>query len=151
VGQRPIAVGLRAGLAGAVAAAASACSSFDPQVGPSQESCGVEALGATTATTSAGYGYGTTTSRMTPTTCQADAGSACDDCESEWCCSTRLPCYEDPVCACADHALDACTAAAGSNASAVGACWSTFANVGTVEAARVACEVAWCKQACAIP
>jgi hypothetical protein len=132
-----------------VAVAASACSSFDPQVGASQESCGVEALGATTATTSAGYG--TTTSRTTPPACQPDAGSACDDCESEWCCSTRLPCYDDPVCACADHALDTCTAAAGSNASAVGACWSRFANVGTVEGARVACLVAWCQQACTIP
>jgi hypothetical protein len=110
----------------------------------------VEALGATTATTSAGYGYGTTTSRTTPTTCQADAGTACDDCESEYCCPTRLACYEDPVCACADHALDVCNAAA-RNTLAMGVCWSTFANFGTVEAARVACQVAWCQQACAIP
>jgi hypothetical protein len=145
-----IALGVRAGLAlGTLGLTASACSSFDPQVGASQESCGVAALSATTPTTTE-YG-GTTSGTATPTICVADAGSACDDCESEYCCSTRLPCYEDPVCACADHALDTCVAAAGTDPSVVGSCWTAFTNAGTVEAARVACEIAWCQAACEIP
>jgi hypothetical protein len=128
---------------------ASGCSSFDPRVGPSQESCGAEALSSTTSTTT-GYA-GTTSVGATPTICVADAGSACDDCESRWCCATRLPCYEDPVCACKDQALDTCVAAAGSDTSAVGACWNAFTSAGTVEAARVACEIEWCQAACEIP
>jgi hypothetical protein len=127
------------------------CASIDPEVGASQESCGVEPLGATTTTsTSTIYGAsGGVTS--TPTTCEADAGSACDECESERCCATRLPCYEDPVCVCQDHVLDACVAAAGSDSAEAGECWTSFTNAGAVEAARVACEIAWCKAVCGIP
>ena len=136
--------------AAALAVAASACSSLNPNVGPSQESCGVAALGATTTTTT-GSGYVSTTARATPTTCAADAGSACDDCESLHCCATRLPCYEDPVCACADQALDACLAAAGSDSDGAAACWNAFTSKGSVEAARVACEIAWCQAVCEIP
>jgi hypothetical protein len=151
VGRGAIARSAARALAAVLASGAAACSSIAPEVGPSQESCGVAALGATTTTTS-GYGYGaSSTARAIPTTCVADAGSACDDCESTWCCSTRLACYEDPVCACADHALDACTDAAGTDPSGNEACWSAFDATGTVEAARVACLTSWCQAACAIP
>jgi hypothetical protein len=135
----------------ALVAGTSGCSSIDPQVGPSQESCGVEPLGTTTAAGGSAYATSTSTTTSTTTPCSADAGSACDDCESRWCCSTRLACYEDPVCACADHALDACTGRADASLAATGACWSAFAGQGTVEAARVACLVSWCQSVCAIP
>jgi hypothetical protein len=137
----------------AVVTGAGGCSSIDPEVGPSQESCGVEPLGTTAAAGGGAYAGAATSSATpttTPTTCSADAGSACDDCESLWCCPTRLACYEDPVCACADHALDTCTDAAGASLPAAGACWSAFAGRGTVEADRVACLASYCQGACAI-
>ncbi len=135
------------------------CSSVDPQVGSSQESCGVDAASPATAKGSAGYSS-TSSGPGTPQTgaslvCMLDAGSPCDDCESTYCCTTRTACYTDPVCICADRALDLCsdsTDNGGATPSAqTAACWAAFSARGTVEQARVACEKAWCATACALP
>jgi hypothetical protein len=63
---------------------------------------------------------------------------------------TRLDCYRDPVCFCADHALDKCYDNADNKGSdsAKQACWDAFSAQGTVERARVACELAWCAAEC---
>jgi hypothetical protein len=61
-----------------------------------------------------------------------------------------MACYEDPVCACADHAMDICAAAAGTDPARNAACWSAFADEGTVETVRVGCERTWCQVACGI-
>jgi hypothetical protein len=143
---------VRTAMAALLSVAVTACTAFEPQVGPSQESCGVAPLGSTSNASGAAPAYGkaagSTTSQMT---CGADAGSACDDCESQFCCTTRLACYDDPVCTCADHATDGCLSTAGSDAAAIQACWDAFVAAGTVEASRVACERAWCQAACGVP
>jgi len=108
----------------------------------------VDALAPRSTQSSTGYGM---TGTSTPTICAEDAGSPCDDCESKWCCSTRLPCYEDPVCVCLDRALDGCLDSAGKGESAIAACWASFSSSGSVEAARVACERLWCQEACGVP
>ena len=143
-------------------AATAGCDVLDPKVGPSQESCGVDAIapgaasgaygGAGTKTGSAyGASAGTSTS-STVAICALDAGSTCDDCESQFCCTTRTACYEDPVCICADRGLDRClTATAPGDASGIDACWDAFEENGTVEAERVACEKTWCQGPCGVP
>jgi hypothetical protein len=127
------------------------CSAFSPQVGPDQESCGEDAAVAAPAGQT-GYGPAPT---VAPTNvsprCSPDGGEACDDCESQFCCATRLACYADPVCACADRAWDRCTDDATRSASQKAACWAAFTSEGTVEAARVACERTWCQAVCNVP
>lgn len=99
----------------------------------------------------AGYGAGTSSGQETNSSlCLADAGSPCDDCETRWCCAQRSDCYEDPVCTCADQALDQCQRLGSSDAS-MAACWNSFAAEGTVEALRVQCLQAWCAEVCDIP
>jgi hypothetical protein len=84
--------------------------------------------------------------------CLPDAGSDCDNCESTWCCATRLACYHDPVCACADHWLDECLSAnPDASESDIAECWDAFSSRGAVEKARVACQRAWCQVPCAVP
>jgi hypothetical protein len=83
-------------------------------------------------------------------TCAADSGNACDDCESQWCCTQHLACYQDPTCACVDQTLDHCLDDAGPDASTAGPCWDSFASAGAVEAARVACLKAWCGSQCGV-
>lgn len=136
------------------------CADIEPQVGPSQESCG-NSLPATTAPGgNSPYGstgmsmYGGASAATSPAVaCVADAGSACDLCESTYCCTTRLACYRDPVCFCADHALDECFDVASNkgSASAGQACLDAFAAQGTVERARLACQQSWCATECAPP
>jgi len=137
------------------------CSAIDPQVGPSQESCGAKVAGAGNGSGNAGYPPTPSSgSQASPAaapwqTCSADAGSPCDDCESKWCCMTRLACYADPVCACADQALDACLDSTeqdgGVPSAGATACWTAFSARGTVEEARVACVRAWCSNPCSGP
>jgi hypothetical protein len=137
------------------------CTAFDPRVGASQESCGVDLdqPGATAgsggygATATSGYGR----SMATAQTCTPlDGGSACDICESTYCCMTRLACYKDPVCVCADEALDSCVtsledAKTAPSAQQLDACRDAFSARGTVELARMTCQQAWCATACAAP
>jgi hypothetical protein len=126
------------------------CSLLDPNVGSNQAACGVQA-----GSTASGYGSaGTDAAAM----CGADAGSACDDCESRWCCPTRVACYADPVCDCADQAMNLCPgvpqgdAEAGDAASAaVGRCWEAFATSGDIAKSRLACLRAWCQEVCGVP
>jgi hypothetical protein len=139
---------LRSFAAAALIAAASGCSLFDPQVGANQAACGQEA-GVASA------GYGPSNKADAGGTCGADAGSACDDCESTHCCATRLSCYGDPVCDCADQALDSCLEMAGDDDAAasdsVARCWNQFSASGHIAQARLSCERAWCQDVCAIP
>jgi hypothetical protein len=136
-----------------------ACSAIDPQVGPSQESCGVSAIGTTGPSGNGGYGsspYGgySSSKPASSESCGIDAGSPCDDCESKYCCATRTACYADPVCTCVDQAMNTCLSSTDQMgnvpSAAANACWNAFASGGTLEAARVACERAWCPGPCAI-
>lgn len=133
------------------------CSFADPQAGAPQAACGIGTGGGSQAGPGASY-YGTSaSSTMTAPTCATNSGSTCDDCESTHCCATRSACYGDPVCACADEALDECLDATVMNVTAAGApaqtsgCWNVFSAKGTVEQARVACQRAWCQTECGIP
>jgi hypothetical protein len=146
------------GLALASAALASACAQIEPQVGDSQESCGESAPITTATGGNPGSGstgtsvYGGASPATSPAVaCVADAGSACDICESTYCCMTRLACYRDPVCFCADRALDGCMGGNGASAEQVTACLNVFSAHGTVERARLACQQAWCATECAAP
>jgi hypothetical protein len=129
------------------------CSFVDPQVGPVQASCPAGEQG------SGGYGYGGASSgngANSGQSCGTDSGSACDDCESLYCCDTRLACYGDRVCGCADHALDHCLdMASGDGAAdasdAIARCWDAFTTSGHIALARVSCQRARCQQACAVP
>jgi hypothetical protein len=128
------------------------CAAIDPEVGPSQESCGIDAASPGAAINN---GYGPSREPPASTqTCTPDAGSPCDDCESTYCCTTRLACYSDPVCTCADNAMDICLAATeqGGNVPSpqAASCWSAFSAFGTVERTRVACERTWCAAACVV-
>jgi hypothetical protein len=127
--------------------ALAACSVLDPNVGANQAACGAQ-----TASPVGGYGStGTDAAAM----CAADAGSACDDCESRWCCPTRVACYADPVCNCADQAMDMCVdmppADAGTGDAAVAYCWQAFAASGDIAKSRLACVRAWCQDVCGAP
>jgi hypothetical protein len=117
------------------------CSLVDPNVGTNQAACGAQ-----TGPTSA-YGPSAIDAGGT---CAADAGSDCDDCESRWCCQTRLACYADPVCDCADKAMDTCMGTATDDA-AVGRCWSAFSASGDPAKSRFACLRAWCQGVCGVP
>jgi hypothetical protein len=127
------------------------CSLVDPRVGPLQASC--------TAGEQGDYGSGGTSSGYGDdggATCGPDSGRACDDCESLHCCETRLACFGDRVCGCADQALDGCLGMAGGNddggaPDASARCWAAFAASGTIAQARVSCQRTWCQQACSIP
>ncbi len=129
-----------------LALASSGCSLLDAQVGAAQGSCA--AAGNVQTGSGGGGAYGPAASTQGTPTCGIDAGSACDDCETKWCCAQRLACYDDPVCACADSNLDSCRSWA--DASSQGDCWDTFASAGTVESTRVACLIAWCAGVCSI-
>jgi hypothetical protein len=122
----------------------SACSLLDPKVGPDQAACADQADG------SGNSGYAPAAPTATSATCGADAGSPCDDCESVHCCETRLACYGDLVCGCADKTLDGCLEDAQGDASIVG-CWEAFSAAGRIAQARLACERAWCQDVCGVP
>jgi hypothetical protein len=130
------------------------CSFVDPQAGAAQAACGISGGGASQTGPGAAY-YGTPTTQTTKSgapTCATVPMSPCDDCESTHCCATRSACYGDPVCACADAALDECLDQAATGASTdVTRCWDLFAAKGTVEQARVACQRSWCQTECKIP
>jgi hypothetical protein len=123
------------------------CSLLDPNVGSNQAACRAQS-----GSSASGYGPATIDAAGT---CGADAGSACDDCESRWCCQTRLACYADPVCDCADRAMDTCLSAAerdaASSDAAVGRCSDAFSASGDVAKARLTCLRAWCQQVCDVP
>jgi hypothetical protein len=122
------------------------CSLVDPNVGPNQAACGAQ-TGSTT-----GYGPAGTDAGGS---CAADAGTACDDCESRWCCQTRSACYADPVCDCADKAMDTCldmgAGDSGPDDAAVGRCWVAFSASGAVAKSRFTCLRAWCQGVCGVP
>jgi hypothetical protein len=137
-------------------ASVAACSAIEPEVGPSQESCGVSPIGPASTAVSGGYGSspsgGNSASSALPPSryCAPDAGGPCDVCESTYCCATRMACYMDPVCVCADNAMDECQDAAKS-ADQVSACEDAFSARGTVEQARMTCLNAWCATVCGAP
>jgi hypothetical protein len=121
-----------------------ACSFLDPSVGPNQAACSARSGSAS----STGYGSAAADAAGT---CGSDAGSACDDCESRWCCHTRNACYADPVCDCADEAMDTCMEMAAGEDAATGRCWSVFGESGDVAKSRLACLRAWCQGVCGLP
>lgn len=133
------------------------CSFADARVGARQDACDLADDGSVQSTPHTGsyYRVGAATTAATPV-CEGNTGSACDDCESAHCCARRSACYGDPVCACADQALDRCVddaraAPAEEIAARAARCWDTFSATGTVEQARVACRRAWCQMECALP
>ncbi len=141
-------------------ASVAGCTAFDPKVGASQDSCGVD-LDERQPTASSGYGatatsgYGSAMAAAQSCT-PVDGGSACDTCESTYCCTTRLACYRDPVCVCADEVLDSCLdgladAKTAPSSQQLDACRDAFSARGTVELARMTCQQAWCATACALP
>lgn len=132
------------------------CAAFAPQVGVEQDSC--PAGDDPVAAPSPGSGYGASTAGTASVSataealvCSPDAGAACDACEGQFCCATRLACYEDPVCHCADDALDSCTDAAGTDPTRTAACYAAFTGAGIVEQARMECLRTWCQVVCALP
>jgi hypothetical protein len=130
------------------------CSRFDPHVGALQATCGSSKGNEQQTPRDPGYPGGSRAPAPAVPTCQADGGSACNDCENLHCCATLSACYGDPVCGCADSALDQCLDAAEQAADAaeqIGRCWSNFARHGSVEQDRVACQDAWCKAECEVP
>jgi hypothetical protein len=134
-------------------AGAAGCSLVDPNVGPSQTSCAAQAGAASNGNGGGGY-YGTGADASG--WCGADAGNPCDDCESKWCCQTRLACYADPVCDCADEAIGACAntmpdAAAISTGGAPTQCWTAFSASGHIAQERFECLRAWCQKVCGLP
>jgi hypothetical protein len=127
------------------------CSALDPAVGAQQGSCGLPPGSGGSTGSSSGYPGSTSGQTMATGTCPGPTGNACDDCESAWCCTQLVACYQDPVCACADLAVDQCKGDAGPDSSTTGACWDSFvASGGPVEAARYACLKAWCASECAV-
>ena len=136
------------------AAVVMSCSGLDAKVGPAQESCLPEGPGAGGSTSGGEYGSGaaSTSSGGEEVSCATDTGSPCDDCEAAHCCTTRLECYGDALCHCADQALDTCLGEAPSDASAtVASCWGAFSAVGPLEQERVSCQRAFCQTACEVP
>ncbi len=139
-----------------------ACSSFEPNVGPLQGD-GAAASTSTCALGASGYGssYGSPSGQSAANDfCAADGGTIqgpCDVCEATSCCAQRVACYSEQTCSCADTLLDTCLSSvsvgdAGADAAASAApCWSTFSKSDAVAAARYQCLVASCKAACQIP
>jgi len=132
-----------------------ACSWTDARVGAPQEACAIEsaASGPAMSGSSSYYSVGARQTAFPPT-CAGNTGSSCDDCESAHCCATRSACYGDPVCACADLALDHClddAAVSTAVAERTGQCWKTFSAAGDVEQARIACQRSWCQMECGVP
>jgi hypothetical protein len=144
-----------------VLASLAGCGAFDPRVGASQESCGVDLDDAGAAPGNAGYGATASSpnggSMGSSQSCApVDGGSSCDTCENTYCCMTRLACYADPVCVCADETLDSCIESLEDGTSApsapqIATCRNAFSARGTVEAARMTCLQTWCATACAVP
>jgi hypothetical protein len=132
-----------------------ACSAFNPQVGPTQDACNAEGPGSAAPPAMAGYGSSAGGGRAPPlqpsSICTPDGGDACEGCESQFCCPTREACYEDPVCHCADQALDLCSESAGDDPKRLAACYAAFTGEGAVEKARVACVQTWCRAVCGLP
>ena|SRR5450432_2973958 len=132
------------------------CSSVEAKVGAAQAACGLDSKSGTPATQGGGYyPVGAAKTPASPT-CEANTGSACDDCEGTHCCATRSACYGDPVCACADLAFDHClddaeTAPAAEIAAQRSQCLAAFSAAGTAEKARIACQRAWCQTECEVP
>ena len=136
---------------------AAGCSFADAKVGAPQEACNLGDAGHVQGTPGAGsYSRVSEVSTSAAPVCMGNTGSACDDCEGVHCCARRSACYGDPVCACADLALDRClddakVAPAAEVAARTSECWGTFSATGTVEQARVACQRAWCQTECLGP
>ena len=154
----PVRVRARLWLAGALAALlAAGCSFVDANVGARQDACDRVDGGhlQTAPDTGNDYRLGAAVTSAPPV-CEGNSGRTCDDCESAHCCARRSACYADPVCACADLTLDQCIDDAKASPEAELAartiqCWTAFSAVGTVERARVACRLAWCRVECELP
>ncbi len=132
------------------------CSFADAKVGAPQDACDLGDAGHVQGTPGAsGYSRVSEASTSAAPVC-VSTGNACDDCEGAHCCARRSACYGDPVCACADLALDRClddaeVAPVAEVAARSSECWGTFSATGTVEQARVACQRAWCQTECLGP
>jgi hypothetical protein len=147
-------------LLGVSFAAAGACSTFSPNVGPLQDGATAAPAPACSLGTS-GYGtsYGSPNGQVAVSDfCTTDGGTLsgdCDQCEAMNCCAHRVACYTDQTCSCADDALDTCmnavSDASTNGASTLKACWTTFAAASTIAQARYQCLRASCLAACRIP
>jgi hypothetical protein len=123
--------------------ALASCAAFDP-------STGRERAAEAGAPTGDGYGKPPTDGGRDPR-CAPDGGltdTDCDGCETAHCCATRFGCYDDPACAAADEAFDACRESATADPSA---CWQSFGGSGPKAEARVACQQRECKAVCGVP
>ncbi len=142
-------------LVGLLALLAGGCSFADAQVGARQDTCDLNGGHAQTPPRASGYYRSDPVDPSAPPVCEGNTGRACDDCESAHCCARLSACYGDPVCACADLALDQCldqakAAPVAEVAARASECWNTFSAAGIVEEARVACRRAWCEPECAL-
>jgi hypothetical protein len=141
---------------GAPLLAANACSVFEPEVGPRQQSAATVAPAATDV---GAYGPKPDAGDGGDTRCLADGGyqnNPCDTCENESCCATRFGCYDDKTCYAANTAFDPCITAAVDpyghpDPVAVKKCWDTFAASGPAGTARVECQRTNCKTICGVP
>jgi hypothetical protein len=140
-----------------VSVSSAACSAFEPEVGPRQQSA---VTGAPTGGAADGYGSRPDSGADGgDPRCLADGGyqdNPCDACENTSCCATRFGCYDDPTCKAANTALDGCITAAVDaykqpDPVAVKKCWDTFAASGAAGAARVDCQRAKCRTICGVP
>lgn len=133
-----------------------ACTFFEPEVGPRQQSAVTAAPGATDVP---GYGPPPDAGDGGDPRCLADGGyqqNLCDACENANCCATRFGCYADGTCNAANTAFDPCITAAVDQYGqpdpvAVKKCWDTFAASGPRAAARVDCQRAKCQAICGVP
>jgi hypothetical protein len=126
-----------------------ACDAFEPEVGPLRSDPG--ALSSDDAAPEAGVDP-----RCLPGAAPTSPVSACDACVKASCCAPWLACADDAACSSADGVLDTCVAAAVDyyrqpDPVAAAKCWSTFAAKNAEAKARVDCESAQCKTACAVP
>jgi hypothetical protein len=129
------------------------CTFVDPHVGALQAACEMAAGPVPSGQGTGSYGM-TPKAQSTPI-CASNTGNACDDCENAHCCPTHSACYGDPVCACADLALDECLdaidAGPADHQTRVSDCWSAFAAKGSPEQARVSCQRSRCQTECGVP
>jgi hypothetical protein len=143
-------------LVGAPLLAANACSVFEPEVGPRQQSA---VTAAPAPTDVSGYGPRPDAGGGGDPRCLADGGyqdNPCDACENGNCCATRFGCYDDHTCYAANTAFDPCiTAAVDAQGQpdpvAVKKCWDALAASGPAGTARVDCQRTKCQTICGVP
>jgi hypothetical protein len=139
---------------------AAACNALEPQVGPLQDG-GLNAQGDAAMCQPPDPAYARSNeggaSDAGDPACLPDSGliddNACDMCEAQNCCATRVACLGDNACNCADQGLDSCIrAATGMTGQGYGVapdCVTQFSATNAAAAARMSCDRVACKVACA--